>query len=175
MIKIKDRISLCKKLGYIDVRPCLKKIEYLEQNGIEEFLRYQFSYDFHLGSEVFLKKVLELCGDEKNLKLFEKIREKLSKKPGRLFVNTNFQKKSQPIFSLVAMEGVRNILIDRRSFENKDQELEYIKFYVKRHYLENKGKLKLWGKIENYIYKSDWFDNYIVLDKDGNILKKGDI
>ncbi|WP_456488917.1 hypothetical protein [Caminibacter pacificus] len=170
MLKIKDRISLCKKLGYTNLTACLEKIEYLEQNGIEEFLKKDFPYDFVLGNEVFLKKVIEICGDEKDLKFFEKLREKMSKKPGSLFVNTKFKKISQPIFSLAAMQGLLNISIDRKNFEDKSQELEYVKFYVNRHYLENNGKLKLWGKIQSYIYKSDSFDKYIVFDVDGNII-----
>jgi len=89
-------------------------------------------------------------------------------------VNTNFKRSSQPIFVLAFMEGLRNILIDRTSFENKKEELAYIRNYVKKHYKENSGKLELWGKIQNYIYKSDWFDKYLVIDKDGNVINQMD-
>ncbi|GAB6073612.1 hypothetical protein [Nautilia lithotrophica] len=174
MISFKDKKSLCKKLGYNKLKPCLEKLEFLEKNGIEAFLKTNFKYDFVLGSELFLKKVIELCGDDKDMKIFEKIREKLSRKSGHLFVNTNFKRISQPIFVLAFMEGLRNISIDRTSFENKEEELAYIRNYVKKHYKENNGKLKLWGNIQNYIYKSDRFNKYLVIDKDGNVINQMD-
>ncbi|AZV46110.1 hypothetical protein C3L23_02130 [Nautilia sp. PV-1] len=174
MISFKDKNSLCKKLGYNNLKPCLEKLKFLEKNGIEAFLKTNFKYDFVLGSELFLKKVIELYGNDEDMKIFEKTREKLSRKSGHLFVNTNFKRVSQPIFVLAFMEGLRNILIDRASFENKEEELAYIRKYVKKHYKENNGKLELWGNIQNYIYKSEWFDKYLVIDKDGNVINQMD-
>jgi hypothetical protein len=174
MIEIKDKQNLCKKLGYNNFKPCLEKLNYLEKHGIEEFLKANFGYDFVLPSELFLKKVIELYGDEEDKKLFEKIREKLSRKPGHLFVNTNFKRRSEPIFALAAFEGLRNIYIDRKEFENKEEELEFVKNFIKNHYKENNGNLKIWRDIKNYIYKSDSFDKYLVIDKNGNIVDELD-
>ena len=171
-MKINDKKEVCRKLGYHNLSPCLEKIEYLEKYGIEEYLKKNFKYDFVLGSELFLKKLIEIYGDEEDMKTFEKVREKLSRKPGYLFVNTNFKRVNQPIFVLAFMEGLRNLSIDRKEFENKEEELEYVKNLVKNHYKEHNGELKLWGKIQNYIYKSEWFEKFLVIDKNGNIIKE---
>ncbi len=174
MITIKVKNFLCKKLGYNNLKPCLEKLDFLEKNGIEAFLKSNFKYDFVLPGGLFLKKVIELCGDDEDMKIFEKTREKLSRKSGHLFVNTNFKRKNEPIFVLAFMEGKRNISIDRKKFDTKEDEFEYVKEYVKNHYKKNNGKLDLWGKIQNYIYKSDWFDKYLVIDKDGNVISQMD-
>lgn len=174
MIVIKDKKALCKKLGYHNLKPCIKKLEFLEENGIEEFLKANFGYDFVFSSELFLKKIIELYGNEVDKKLFEETREKLSRKPGYLFVNTNFRRNNEPIFVLAMCEGIRNIGINRKEFENKNEELEFVKNFVKNHYKENNGKLKIWKDIQNYIYKSDSFDKDLVIDKDGNIVNKID-
>jgi len=174
MIVIKNKYALYKKLGYNNLKQCLEKLKFLEKNGIEAFLKTNFKYDFVLPNELFLKKVIELCGDDEDMKIFEKTREKLSRKSGHLFVNTNFKRSSLPIFVLAFMQGLRNILIDRTNFKNKKEELAYIRNYVKKHYKENSGKLKLWGNIQNYIYKSDSFDKYLVIDKDGNVINQMD-
>lgn len=153
MTSVKDKKALCKKLGYNNLKPCMEKLEYLEKNGIESFLKANFKYDFVWSSELFLKKVIELCGDEEDMKIFEKIREKLSREPGHLLVNTNFRRNNEPVFVLAMCEGLRNIRIDRKEFESKDEELEYVKNFVKNHYQENNGELKIWKTIQNYIYK----------------------
>jgi hypothetical protein len=172
MIKIKDKTQLCKKLGYNDIAPCIEKINYLEKHGIEEYLKRNFKYDFVLGAEMFLKELIKLYGENEDKEKFEKIREKLSRKPGLLYVNTNFKRNSEPIFVLAAMSSLRNITIDRKNFENKDEELKFISNFIRNHYKNNNGKLKMWGKISNYIYKSEWFDKYLVFDIKGNIIEE---
>jgi len=171
-MKVNNKREFCRKLGYYNLAPCLEKLEYLEKYGIEKYLKKNFKYDFVLGSELFLKKVIEMYGCEEDIKIFEKVREKLSRKPGYLFVNTNFKRTTQQIFVLAFMEGLRNLSIDRKEFENKEEELEYVKKFVKNHYKEHSGELKLWGKIQNYIYKSEWFDKFLVIDKNENIIKE---
>ena len=172
MIKINNKTQICKKLGYNNITPCIEKINYLEKYGIEEYLKINFKYDFILGAEMFLKELIKLCGEKEDINTFEKIRNKLSKKPGLLYVNTNFKRNSQPIFALAAMSSLRNVTIDRKNFENKDEELKYVSNFIKNHYKENNGKLKMWGKIINYVYKSDAFKKYLIFDTEGNITQK---
>jgi len=169
-----NKKEICKKLGYHNPKKCLEKLEYLEKNGIENFLKHNFKYDFILSSELFLKKVLEMYGDEEDMKLFKKTKEKLSRSSGNLFINTDFKRISEPIFVLAMMEGVRNISIDKREFENIEEELEYIKNFVKNHYQKNNGTLKIWRNIVSYIYTSDSFDKKIVFDTEGNIIDEVD-
>ena len=70
MIQIKNKNELCKKLGYNDLYPCLEKIKYLENYGIEEYLNKNFKYDYVLGGEIFLKKLIELCGEKEDMEKF---------------------------------------------------------------------------------------------------------
>jgi len=168
---IENKNALCKKLGYNNLALCLEKLYFLEKNGIEEFLKFKFKYDFVLPSELFLKRVIELYGSSEDMKNFEEVREKLSRKPGRLFINTNFKRKSEPIFVLAFMEGKRNILIERKEFKDKNEELKFVKSFIKRHYEENKGVLPLWGEIQNYVYESESFDKKLVFDVEGDIIK----
>jgi hypothetical protein len=174
LIKDENKKSLCKKLGYNNLKPCLEKLDFLEKNGIEKFLESNFKYDFVLGSELFLKRVIELCGNDEDMQIFKKTKKKLSKQPGRLFVNTNFKRKSEPVFVLAFMEGKRNIRIDRKEFDTKDEEFKYVKNFIKNHYRKNKGELSLWGKIQDYVYESDSFDKKLVFDVDGNLIKEVD-
>ena len=167
---IKNKEDFCKKLGYKNISPCIQKINFLEKYGIEEYLKQNFKYDFVLGSELLLKKIIESFGSEKDKNDYETIKEKLNRKSGHLFVNTSFKRISQPIFAMAFMESLRNILIDRKNFNSPDEELEYVKNFVKNHYQKNNGQLNFWGKIKNYHYKSDWMD--VVLDKNGGIINQ---
>lgn len=174
MLKITNKEKFCKKVGYNNIKPCIEKLEFLEKHGIEKYLQEKHEYDFVLGSELLLKKAIEVFGDEEDLKLFNDIRERLSRKPGHLFIETGFKRRSQPIFVLAAMEGRRNILIDRYKFNNKKEELEAVRNFVKKHCKEKKGEIELWGKIKFYVYSSEWFDKKILIDCDGNIIGEVD-
>lgn len=174
MIKINNKEQFCKSIGYNNTKPCIKKLEFLEKHGIEKYLQTKYKYDFVLGSEILLKKVIEAFGNKEDRKLFEYIRDRLSRDVGYLFIETNFKRASQPIFVLAIMEGSRNFKIDRYKFKNKEEELKFIKDFVKKHYKENSGKIELWGKIKHYVYKSDWFDNYLIIDIYGNIINEVD-
>ena len=169
-MNIKNKENFCKKLGYKNLSPCIEKINFLEKYGIEKYLKQNFKYDFVLGSEMLLKKIIESFGSEKDKKDYKTIKDKLNRKSGHLFVNTHFKRLSQPIFMLAFMESLRKILIYRKEFNSFKEELEYIKSFVKKHYQKNNGQLDFWGKIKNYHYKSDWLD--IVLDKEGNIINQ---
>ena len=72
------------------------------------------------------------------------------------------------------MESKRNIAIDRKEFENQDEELKFVTEFIKRHYQKNNGVLPLWGKIQNYIYSSDSFEKQLVFDTNGNLIEEID-
>ncbi len=170
---IHDKESFCKKVGYIhNIAPCLRKLRFYEKYGIREYLKYFRDYDFVLGSELLLKKAIQEYGSDKEKEIFEDTRQRLSRKPGHIFVETGFKRANQTLFSLAVMEGVRNIFINREDFDSKEDELNFIQNFVKKHYQKNNGKLKLWGKIKYYVYSSQWFEKVLLLDVNGNVFKK---
>ena len=71
-----------------------------------------------------------------------------------IFVNTNFKRKNKPIFALAFMENRRHLAIPKEkfAFKNDDEIFALVSQIVQQHYRETKGKLPLWGKINNYFY-----------------------
>jgi len=46
MINFKNKNSLCKELGYNNLKPCLEKLKFLEKNKIKEFFEKTFKKVF---------------------------------------------------------------------------------------------------------------------------------
>ena len=70
-----------------------------------------------------------------------------------LFIDTNFKRKSEPIFVLAFMEHKRRIAyknIGDLYFKSDDEILEIISKFVKEDYFTCDGTIKLWGKIVAY-------------------------
>jgi hypothetical protein len=87
-------------------------------------------------------------------------------------VNTNFKRASQPIFALAIMESFRYVLpnIEKLIFKSDKDVLDIISDFVASHYKVNKGELKIWGKIDNYIYHHT-DDRIYTFGKKGKMLK----
>ena len=117
-------------------------------------------YDYKYSAEQFFVKLTATLKIEpkvvkKELELFEKTAKEYKKfEDTYIFVNTNFKRESQPIFALAMMESFRLILPDKMKliFKSDKQILSVISGFVASHYKENDGELKIWGKIDNYIY-----------------------
>ena len=105
-----------------------------------------------------------------------KMQEELAKyKDCYIFVNTNFKRKSEPIFALAFCEPLRNISIDKKDliFKTDKEVFAIISDIVKQHFIDTKGKIGIWGNIVNYVYHHK--DGYkYIFDKDGNIIKSKD-
>ena len=88
-----------------------------------------------------------------------------------IFVNTNFKRKSEPIFALAFCEYKRHISLPKNDLIFKtDQEIfEIISDIVKQHYISSSGAIALWGKIENYNYHHKDGNSYI-FDINGNVI-----
>ena len=87
-----------------------------------------------------------------------------------IFVNTNFKRKSEPIFALAFCEYKRHIslLKDDLVFKTDPEIFEIIGAIVKQHYISSNGVIALWGNIENYKYHHKDGNSYI-FDTNGNI------
>lgn len=73
--------------------------------------------------------------------------------PSYIFVETNFKRQSQPIMMLGAMQHLRRFRVSNELIElSLNQQLPAIQQIVIQHYADSKGKLKVWGKIQSYVY-----------------------
>lgn len=89
-----------------------------------------------------------------------------------IFVNTNFKRKSEPIFALAFCEGRRRLALDKPKliFKSDEEVFEIIGEFVKEHYIQEDADAGIWGKIVNYVYHHKDGQTY-VFDKDGELLE----
>jgi hypothetical protein len=88
-----------------------------------------------------------------------------------IFVNTNFKRKSEPIFVLACLEYTRHISLpkDDLVFKTDEEIFKIIGNIVKNHFITSSGKIELWGKVENYNYHHKDGNSY-VFDTEGKII-----
>ncbi len=99
----------------------------------------------------------------------------LQKQPGfkpSIFIETNFKRKSEPIFALAALEGTRYIsLASEISYLPLNKLLEHAQHLVKAHY--QKRPNLIWGKIEYYVFYYDE-QTVIILSPEGKVIGADD-
>ena len=131
-------------------------------------------------SEEFLYKLAETVGlseeMQKHLHRYRKRLDAIAKmSQPSIFIDTHFKRNSEPIFVLALMEGRRRIFIDKEVlvYKRLDEALNDIGSIVKKHYRDSEGSLKMWGKIERYVYHHTDEAVYI-FDKDGRIMEEAE-
>ena len=169
--------NIIKGMGYKSTKTGFKTLEkFLACSNICDWL-ISGHYDFCYNSKEFLEKLTTQL--EVNPKLYiaeinqcTKIKNEHKKiKNCYIFVNTNFHRTTQPIFSLAFMEGHRRLTPPKQSlmFKTDKQIFNNISKLVKKHYQETQGELSMWGKIDNYVYHH--FDGRkYVLDSNGCLI-----
>ncbi len=96
--------------------------------------------------------------------------EKERLKHSYLFIDTNFKRKSEPIFALAFMEHKRRVSyknIGDLYFKSDDEILKIVSQFVKEDYFTCNGSIKLWGNIVSYNWHHIDGKVYI-FDKNGN-------
>jgi len=92
------------------------------------------------------------------------IKKELSKfKNSYIFINTNFKRKSEPIFVLACCERLRNIVLDKNKliFKSDDEIFDIISIVIQENYINTKGKAAIWGDIVNYVYHHNDGKTYV--------------
>lgn len=91
-----------------------------------------------------------------------------------IFIDTDFKRSDvpgMPIFVLNVCNGLRYIrkleYLVNKSFHEQMKEVSQI---VRAHYVENKGKLTIWGEIEQYHFYYKVNCSKVIFDTDGNII-----
>jgi transcription antitermination factor NusG len=95
--------------------------------------------------EEFIQKTL------KKEKTYQKELERF--KDSYIYINTNFKRTTQPIFVLAFCESIRRLRFygdEKLLFKSTEEILKILSKKIQKHYKENKGELKVWGKIANY-------------------------
>ena len=176
-----SKTELIKTLGYGNAAKGLETLDtFLQAKDTDEWL-HSGHYDFKYNSRTFLTalgKALDIPDEEIECAIAEH-NEKQKKfntmTQPYIFVNTNFKRKSEPIFTLALLEGYRRLNLDKQFFLDKsDTEIfEIVRDLIQNHYHELKGELALWGKIYNYVYHHT--DGQIfVFNTEGNIIQNAE-
>lgn len=164
--------SIVKDLWYVHKKKGLKRLNALiKADNIEAWVR-KGGYDFLYSNKSFSMILCEaLDFDEADFfEIFKKANDKINainKMPTPyIFINTNFYRQEQPVFLLAFLEKTRRIYIDKLEvFDSSDNGLSLAKQTTKEHYQKTKGILKIWGKIDNYIYHAN--NKKYIINKDG--------
>lgn len=92
-------------------------------------------------------------------------------KKSYIYVNTNFKRRSEPIFALAFSEAQRRISLNNFTqlySQSKEEIFDFISSFVKDHYLQNNGNIGIWGDIDTYQLNLD--NQVYVFDKEGRFL-----
>ena len=161
---IKDKLKstsineLADTLGYSSTKKLLERIDTVINSDTLSLANSHF--DFHYSTPEFIRNLCEalmiplvLCN-----KVIDEIEADLQIKKykfkSRLFIETNFKRKNEPIFALAALEGRRYIPVDDIQGVLLNDQLKYIQKLIKSHYAEQ-TELDVWGKISQYVYFYD--------------------
>ena len=117
-------------------------------------------YDFVHNAESFLYALadaLHLESDEVDAAIAEaKARQDRIRTMAKpfIFIETGFRRKSEPVFVLALLEPKRRICLDKEmsADETLEETLERVLKIVRKHYIETRGELPVWGKIRSYRY-----------------------
>ena len=133
------------------------------------------SFDFRYSAPEFIRKLCEILDIPEDLytKIINETEANLLHQSQKfkpyIYIETNFQRKSQPIFALAVLESTRYILIEP-TLQNLplNELLDHVKELVKSHY-QNQSDPLIWGKIEQYVFFYDE-QTVIILSPKGNVI-----
>lgn len=175
-INLYNKDDLSKKLGYsnqVKFEETLNK--FLQFENLNQWFE-KGHYDLVNNAEDFFIKLSKALNIEdslidKELKEIELYKQEVEKfKYSYIFVNTNFKRKNEPIFTLAFCENQRRISlykIENLLFKTMDEIFEVLSKEIKEHYLQNDGTLKIWGKINSY--QVHLFGKIYIFDTNGNL------
>lgn len=151
--------DLREKLGYQSTKRLQKSIDkFTKTKTIYDWLNSGF-YDLVNNAEDFLIKLCKVLKIEnqlleKELIFCEELKVEIEKfKDCYIFINTNFKRKSEPIFVLALLENKRRISLyknEKYLFKSLNEILNMVSNEIIKHYIFNNGKCFIFGNIVNY-------------------------
>jgi hypothetical protein len=169
-IVLKNKLSetdiawLAKQMGYGTVDKLQAKITLTVES---QYLGLDKStYDFVYTQPEFIRK-LSLVLDINSLffnAIINEIQVELTRQKEKftpyIFIETNFKRTTQSVFSLAFCESMRYIAIDKAiGILTLNQQLSHIQNLVIRHFQEH-PHIFIWGEVKHYIY---FYDEKLVL------------
>jgi hypothetical protein len=159
-----DMAWLAKQMGYGSVDKLQAKITHTvecQYLGLDKN-----TFDFLYTQPEFIRR-LSLVLDINSLffnAIINEIQVELTRKKEKftpyIFVETNFKRTTQPLFSLAFCESMRYIAIDKAiGILTLNQQLSHIQNLVTRHFQEH-PHVPVWGEVKHYIY---FYDEKLVL------------
>jgi len=171
-LQFSSKEKIAYQLGYNTTKKGIQALEsFLEAQDLHSWL-YSGYYDFRYTAEEFFIKIcaiLDVPFDEvtKEILVQKKKHDSLQQlKNNYIFVNTHFKRTTEPIFVLAVLEPIRRLKV-------QTDNLHSIAVFVKNHYFENNGQLKIWGKIDSYIFHKG--DDIYTFDVYGKIIENEEV
>ncbi len=154
-----------------------KAIKRLEHLVADECLgMYNKTFDFKYSNQEFLTKLTNVLGlgindfksDIDNIHTAHNVW--VNRFQSFVFVDTEFFRKSQPVFVLAACSDQRYIrLIDGIQMKPLHEQVTYVQSIVKQHYIDSCGGIGIWGRVKRYVFfYAD--DEKVAFTTDGKIL-----
>ncbi len=171
------RDEILKTMGYL--KPTSANLERLQTVLDDpEFGLTDAGFDFKYGSEGFLRALCVVTGmdmalaDQRISRIKRYLEEEREAFKPYIWVDTGFQRKSQPLFALAACEHMRYLDFPKGFWRfSIDRQLGRAQCRVREHVYETGGDIGIWGEIKQY-----WFyykkDAAYLLARNGEVIGK---
>jgi len=157
---ITPKSEIVNKLGYASGKKALKTLDkFTNSKDLYNWLHSGF-YDFKYTALSFFKKLCEIIDIDKEIvdkallddKKYHAELERF--KDSFIYVNTNFKRKGETIFSLAISESQRRLKIpvENLLFKSESVVLNSASDFIVKHYTTTKGDTGIWGKAVDYVF-----------------------
>lgn len=171
-----DKKALSKALGYVREQNFTRALANLEAaKSLDEFIT-KGHFDWAHSSETLiltLSKHFSLSIDAELSEVQKLYNERIKFKGSYIYIDTNFKRKNEPIFTLAMAQHLRYIsltpFLDELCFKTLDEQLNIISQIVKDHYQKTKT-LPIFGAITGF--KLYFIGKNYSLDTNGNFMDK---
>jgi len=154
-----DNIEILTKMGYHKPEKALKRLNCLLTSTNLLWWFNHDGFDLKYSNREFILKLGKIVNIPKaellaELSAVQKEQIRIEKMfQTYIFIDTNFKRQNQPLFTLALLEGQRHITLSKYDvLKNATDELDRVKHIVRDHYKKSGGQLPFWGKIHRYIY-----------------------
>ena len=160
---------LSHKLGYSNVKIFnTAKEKFLQTPSLSEWLRAGH-YDLTHNSKDFYTKLLEIfeLDDDGLLERAESINDELKRfENSCVHVVTDFKRKGESVYSLMALEKLKviEIPVEELLFKSDEEIFSEVSKLIQTHFIESGGKLEVFGKINSYIFHFEGESHFFGVD-----------
>ncbi|GAA0792367.1 hypothetical protein [Marinobacterium sediminicola] len=173
-----DRREIAQLMGYRPHR-IDKCVERIQLQLTDPYLGLgKGRFDFKYSDEGFLRALCELVGlgletyEDEIAGLRRELDERRQVFKSYVFVDTGFQRTTEPVFVLALSESRRRIYLDADTrMLPMDQQVSCVQKMVRDHFEACKGTLGIWGNIRRYLFVYEE-NEQLILTPDGIIVRE---